>query len=92
MTENQQSAIAGITQEARLRCRAIGEGALEAVEALCAELEKTPTLGRPARSIGGMVLYATRHGSKPRMRVRLSPSHMSTTLRRPNPGWSASPW
>ncbi|MGY0067893.1 hypothetical protein ACWZEH_13900 [Streptomyces sp. QTS137] len=60
MTENQQSVIAEITHEARLRCQAIGEGALGAVEALCSELEKTPTLGRPARSVGDMVLYTTR--------------------------------
>ncbi|WP_112470987.1 hypothetical protein [Streptomyces triticisoli] len=61
MTESQQSVIAEITNEARVRCQAIDEGALEAVEALRAELEKNPTLGRPARSaIGDMRLYTTR--------------------------------
>jgi hypothetical protein len=61
VTEDQQPVIAEITHEARLRCEAIGEGALEAVDALCAELEKTPTLGRQARSaVGGMKLYTTR--------------------------------
>ncbi|GAA4078482.1 hypothetical protein GCM10022233_67270 [Streptomyces shaanxiensis] len=46
---------------ARARCRAIGSGALDAVEALRAELEKNPMLGRPARSaVGDMKIYTTR--------------------------------
>ncbi|MCN9241935.1 hypothetical protein NGF19_14240 [Streptomyces sp. RY43-2] len=52
MTE-EQPAIAEITREARSRCEAIGGGSLEAVEALRAELEKNPTLGRRARSAVG---------------------------------------
>ncbi|MGN5379000.1 hypothetical protein ACQ4WX_21570 [Streptomyces lasalocidi] len=46
MTENQQPVVAEITHEALARCRAIGHGALDAVEALRAELEKSPALGR----------------------------------------------
>ncbi|MDF3141210.1 MULTISPECIES: hypothetical protein [unclassified Streptomyces] len=49
MTDRPHQVIAEITQEARARCHAIGAGALEAVEALRAELEKNPTLGRRAR-------------------------------------------
>ncbi|MBZ9640094.1 hypothetical protein [Streptomyces sp. PSKA30] len=61
MTDEQQQVIAEITQEARARCQVIGSGALDAVEALRAELEKNPTLGRRARSaIGDMKLYTTR--------------------------------
>ncbi|MBX7552330.1 hypothetical protein ABZX95_17995 [Streptomyces sp. NPDC004232] len=61
MTENQQPAVAEITHEALARCRAIGHGALEAVETLRAELEKSPALGRQARSaVGDMKLYTTR--------------------------------
>ncbi|MFE3557838.1 hypothetical protein ACFXKW_23655 [Streptomyces sp. NPDC059193] len=40
--------VAEITKEARLRCEAIGHGALERVEALRVELEENPTLGRLA--------------------------------------------
>ncbi|MET8983017.1 hypothetical protein ABZX85_46335 [Streptomyces sp. NPDC004539] len=61
MTDAPQPAVAEITHEARSRCTAIGSGALEAVEALRAELEKNPALGRQARSaVGGMKLYTTR--------------------------------
>ncbi|MGW0995482.1 hypothetical protein [Streptomyces sp. NPDC002520] len=61
MTEDKQPVIAEITHEALARCQAIGHGALEAVEALRAELEKTPLLGRQARgAVGGMKLYTTR--------------------------------
>ncbi|MEU5091873.1 hypothetical protein [Streptomyces sp. NPDC021356] len=61
MTENQQSVIAEITHAARVRCQAIGGGTLEAVEALRAELEKSPALGHPAGSAAdGMRLYTTR--------------------------------
>ncbi|MBT2420616.1 hypothetical protein J7F01_22650 [Streptomyces sp. ISL-22] len=61
MTEEQQPVVAEITQEARARCQAIGAGALDTVEALRAELEKDPTLGRQARgAVGGMKLYTTR--------------------------------
>ncbi|MFF3877482.1 hypothetical protein [Streptomyces sp. NPDC001978] len=61
MTGDQQPVVAEITSEARNRCPAIGGGALEAVESLCAELEKTPTLGRRALSaVGDMKLYTTR--------------------------------
>ncbi|MBH5134484.1 hypothetical protein I3J14_30880 [Streptomyces sp. HB-N217] len=61
MTDGQDRTIAEITQEARARCLRIGGGAVEAVESLCAELEKSPTLGRRARSaVGGMKLYTTR--------------------------------
>ncbi len=61
MTDEQHQVIAEITQEARARCQAIGAGALEAVEALRAELEKTPALGRRARStVGDMKIYTTR--------------------------------
>ncbi|MEU6574158.1 hypothetical protein [Streptomyces sp. NPDC046805] len=61
MTEEQQPVVAEITREAYDRCLAIGGGALEAVEALRAELEKSPTLGRRARSaVGGMKIYTTR--------------------------------
>ncbi|MFI6008468.1 hypothetical protein ACIBAG_06515 [Streptomyces sp. NPDC051243] len=61
MTDEHHQVIAEITQEARARCQAIGSGALEAVEALCAEPEKNPTLGRRARSaVGDMKLYTTR--------------------------------
>ncbi len=53
--------VAEITSEARSRCEAIGGGALEAVEALRAELEKSPELGRRATSAAGrMKLYTTR--------------------------------
>jgi len=61
VTDAPQPTIAEITHEARSRCEAIGSGSLEAVEALRAELEKNPALGRQARSaIGGMKLYTTR--------------------------------
>jgi hypothetical protein len=61
LTGNQQPVIAEITHEALSRCRAVGHGALEAVEALRAELEKNPALGRQARgAVGGMKLYTTR--------------------------------
>lgn len=61
MTDGQEQTVAEITQEARARCLRIGAGAVEAVESLCAELEKNPTLGRRARSaVGGMKLYTTR--------------------------------
>lgn len=61
MTDEQQQVIAEITHEALDRCQAIGAGALEAVEALRAELEKNPALGRRARSaVGDMKLYTTR--------------------------------
>ncbi|CAL9488574.1 hypothetical protein [Streptomyces sp. enrichment culture] len=61
MTDGQQQNIAEITHEARARCLRIGTGAVEAVESLCAELEKNPTLGRRARSaVGSMQLYTTR--------------------------------
>ncbi|OIK01521.1 hypothetical protein [Streptomyces colonosanans] len=60
MTE-EQPVVAEITREARARCGAIGGGSLDAVEALRAELEKNPTLGRQARSaVGGMKIYTTR--------------------------------
>ncbi|MGW2518105.1 hypothetical protein ACWC09_14005 [Streptomyces sp. NPDC001617] len=61
MNENQQPTVAEITREAHARCLAIGGGALEAVEALRAELEKNPTLGRRAQSAArGMKIYTTR--------------------------------
>lgn len=61
MTDGQDRTIAEITQEARDRCLSIGAGAVEALESLCAELEKNPTLGRRARSaVGSMKLYTTR--------------------------------
>lgn len=61
MTDEQQQVVAEITQEARIRCEAIGGGVLEAVEELRAELEKAPTLGRRARSAsGGIKIYTTR--------------------------------
>ncbi|MFG2552246.1 hypothetical protein [Streptomyces sp. NPDC048581] len=61
MSEDQQPTIAEITHEAHARCLTIGGGALEAVEALRAELEKSPTLGRRAQSaVGGMKIYTTR--------------------------------
>ena len=40
MTDGQDRTIAEITQEARARCLRMGAGAVEAVESLCAELEK----------------------------------------------------
>ncbi|MEV0641106.1 hypothetical protein AB0I77_40535 [Streptomyces sp. NPDC050619] len=71
MSDAPQQIIAEIAQEARARRQAIGGGALEAVEALRAELEKHP------------VLYTTRlEGTT---RARLSPSPTSTTPRRPSP-------
>ncbi|MFF3913007.1 hypothetical protein ACFYZB_05865 [Streptomyces sp. NPDC001852] len=48
MTESPPPVIAEITHEAVRRRQAIGHGALEAVEALRAELEKSPALGRQA--------------------------------------------
>lgn len=61
MNENRQPAVAEITREAQARCLALGDGALEAVEALRAELEKNPPLGRRAQSAsGGMKIYTTR--------------------------------
>ncbi|MFF4574766.1 hypothetical protein [Streptomyces sp. NPDC001410] len=61
MTEGRQPVIAEVTHEALARCQAIGGGAVEAVEALRAELEKTPTLGRRAGSaVGEMKIYTTR--------------------------------
>ncbi|WP_225099144.1 hypothetical protein [Streptomyces sp. CoH27] len=43
------------------RCQAVGHGALEAVGALRAELEKSPTLGRQEHSaVGRMKLCTTR--------------------------------
>ncbi|MCT9076968.1 hypothetical protein [Streptomyces fulvoviolaceus] len=61
MSDDQQPAVAEITREAHARCLAIGGGALKAVEALRAELEKNPTLGRQAQSaVGGMKIYTTR--------------------------------
>lgn len=84
MTDERHQVVAELTQEARTRCRAIGSGALEAVEALRAELEENPTLGRHARSaVGDMKLYTTRlEGTDARPAL---PSPMSTTHRRPNP-------
>ncbi|MGW1745005.1 hypothetical protein ACWCRD_05165 [Streptomyces sp. NPDC002092] len=61
MSDEQQPTIAEITREAHARCLAIGGGALDAVEALRAELEKNPVLGRRAQSaVGGMKIYTTR--------------------------------
>ncbi|WP_416961761.1 hypothetical protein [Streptomyces sp. Agncl-13] len=61
MNDDQQPTIAEITREAHARCLAIGDGALEAVETLRAELEKNPALGRRAQSaVGGMKIYTTR--------------------------------
>jgi hypothetical protein len=61
VTEGPQQITAEITQEARARCQAIGGGALEAVDALRAELEKNSMLGRRARSaVAGMKIYTTR--------------------------------
>ncbi|MFD3499863.1 hypothetical protein ACFWWT_17580 [Streptomyces sp. NPDC058676] len=61
MSEGQQPTVAEITSEARARCLTIGCGALEAVEALRAELEKNSTLGRRAQgAAGGMKIYTTR--------------------------------
>ncbi|MGI5456555.1 hypothetical protein ACQEWB_26005 [Streptomyces sp. CA-249302] len=61
MSDDRQPTVAEITREAQTRCLAIGSGALEAVEALRAELEKNPTLGRRAQSaVGGMKIYTTR--------------------------------
>ncbi|MDX3752419.1 hypothetical protein [Streptomyces sp. AK08-02] len=61
MTDEQRQIVAEITQEARTRCEAIGEGVLAAVEELCAELEKAPTLGRRARSASSDIqIYTTR--------------------------------
>ncbi|MFE1308770.1 hypothetical protein [Streptomyces sp. NPDC058755] len=76
MTEGRQPVIAEVTHEALARCQAIGGGAVEAVEALRAELEKTPTLGRRAgRAVGEMTIYTT----------RLEPTDTSTTPRHPSP-------
>ena len=73
MTDEQQQIVAEITREARTRCEAIGEGALAAVEELCAELEKTPTLGRRARSASSDIeIYTTRlegTGTRPALTV-----------------------
>ncbi|MGX1476325.1 UNVERIFIED_CONTAM: hypothetical protein RKD50_005133 [Streptomyces canus] len=61
MSDHQQPVVAEITREAHARCLAIGRGTLEAVEALRAELEKSPTLGRRAQSaVGTMKVYTTR--------------------------------
>ncbi|MCD9875153.1 hypothetical protein [Streptomyces guryensis] len=61
MSDDQQPVVAEITREAHARCLGIGGGALEAVEALRAELEKNPTLGRRAQSaVGDMKIYTTR--------------------------------
>ncbi len=73
MTDEQQQIVADITREARTRCEAIGEGALAAVEELCAELEKTPTLGRRARSASSDIqIYTARlegTGTRPALTV-----------------------
>ncbi|MFF4039452.1 hypothetical protein [Streptomyces sp. NPDC001816] len=61
MTKEHQQVVAEITHEARTRCLAIGGGALEAVETLRADLEKSPTLGRRARNaVSDMKIYTTR--------------------------------
>lgn len=61
MSDAPQSAVAEITREAHARCLSIGGGALDAVEALRAELEKNPSLGRRAQSaVGGLKIYTTR--------------------------------
>ncbi|MDH2391792.1 MULTISPECIES: hypothetical protein [Streptomyces] len=61
MSSEHPHVLAEITSEARSRCVAVGGRALEAVEALRAELEKNPELGRRATSAAGrMKLYTTR--------------------------------
>ncbi|WP_089100075.1 hypothetical protein [Streptomyces hyaluromycini] len=73
MSDDQSPTIAEITGEAHARCLAIGGGALEAVEALRAEPEKNPELGRRAHSpVGGMKIYTTRlegTGDRPALTV-----------------------
>ncbi|MFG2961125.1 hypothetical protein ACGF5O_46310 [Streptomyces sp. NPDC048291] len=73
MSDDRLPVVAEITGEAHARCLAIGGGALQAVEALRAELEKSPELGRRAQSaVGGMKIYTTRlegNGVRPTLTV-----------------------
>jgi hypothetical protein len=84
VSDHQQPVVAEVTREAHARCLAIGRGTLEAVEALRAELEKNPTLGRRAQSaVGTMKVYTTRlegMDSAPRSQSPTSTTHHLPSL------------